>query len=126
MKDFFSLKPRIGISACLLGQKVRYDGGDKRPFSTDTFGLHGLLPCPEQPAGREAVRLVEVAIPNDRRAFQQRLTGAMSLAGRARALKELELRVHFERFTQLRAGTVRVYNQAYPQPGGGGLSPAQS
>ena len=24
------IKPRIGVSSCLLGQKVRHDGGDKR------------------------------------------------------------------------------------------------
>jgi uncharacterized protein YbbK (DUF523 family) len=30
---------RIGISACLLGQEVRFDGGHKRdPFLTDTLG----------------------------------------------------------------------------------------
>ena len=30
---------RIGISACLLGQEVRYNGGHKRDaFLTDTFG----------------------------------------------------------------------------------------
>ena len=30
---------RVGISACLLGQEVRYDGGHKRDrFLTDTFG----------------------------------------------------------------------------------------
>ena len=30
---------RIGVSACLLGQKVRWDGGHKRDrFLTDTFG----------------------------------------------------------------------------------------
>jgi hypothetical protein len=30
---------RIGISSCLLGQRVRFDGGHKRDaFLTDTFG----------------------------------------------------------------------------------------
>jgi uncharacterized protein YbbK (DUF523 family) len=34
-------KPRLGISACLLGEKVRYDGGDKRDcFLAETFGRH--------------------------------------------------------------------------------------
>jgi uncharacterized protein YbgA (DUF1722 family)/uncharacterized protein YbbK (DUF523 family) len=65
MQDFFPLKPRIGISACLLGQKVRYDGGDKRdPFLTETFGVHveWVPVCPEAEVGmgvpREPVRLV--------------------------------------------------------------------
>jgi len=34
------LRPiRIGISSCLLGEPVRFDGGHKRdPFLTETFG----------------------------------------------------------------------------------------
>jgi uncharacterized protein YbgA (DUF1722 family)/uncharacterized protein YbbK (DUF523 family) len=58
-------KPRLGISACLLGEKVRYDGGDKRDcFLTETFGRHveWVPVCPEVEIGmgipREAVRLV--------------------------------------------------------------------
>ena len=32
---------RIGISACLLGEKVRYDGGHKRdPFLVEVFGRY--------------------------------------------------------------------------------------
>ena len=32
---------RVGISACLLGEPVRYDGGHKRePFLTDVLGKH--------------------------------------------------------------------------------------
>ena len=57
---------RIGISACLLGQQVRYDGGHKRDrFLTDTFGLfvEWVPVCPEVEAGfgtpREAMRLVD-------------------------------------------------------------------
>ena len=35
---------RIGISACLLGQEVRFDGGHKRdPFLTDTLGRAGRM-----------------------------------------------------------------------------------
>ena len=51
MEDFLSSKPRIGISACLLGQKVRYDGGHKQDyFLTETFGLmrEWVPVCPEQ------------------------------------------------------------------------------
>ncbi len=57
--------PKIGISACLLGQKVRYDGGDKKDsFLLDTFGYHVQWTpvCPELEVGmgvpREPVRLV--------------------------------------------------------------------
>jgi uncharacterized protein YbgA (DUF1722 family)/uncharacterized protein YbbK (DUF523 family) len=57
--------PKIGISACLLGQKVRYDGGDKRDyFLTETFGryVEWIPVCPEMELGmgvpREPVQLV--------------------------------------------------------------------
>jgi uncharacterized protein YbgA (DUF1722 family)/uncharacterized protein YbbK (DUF523 family) len=55
---------RIGISACLLGQEVRYDGGHKRDsFLTEVFGrfVEFVPVCPEVEAGfgtpREAMRL---------------------------------------------------------------------
>ena len=58
-------KPRLGISACLLGQKVRYDGAHKQDhFLTDTFGrfVEWVAVCPEVESGmgvpRETVRLV--------------------------------------------------------------------
>jgi uncharacterized protein YbgA (DUF1722 family)/uncharacterized protein YbbK (DUF523 family) len=61
-------RPKVGISACLLGQRVRYDGGHKRdPFLTDLFGkfVEFLPICPELEAGmgvpRESVRLVSVS-----------------------------------------------------------------
>ena len=64
-EEFFSPKPRLGISACLLGEKVRYDGGNKKDrFLIKTFGNHiDWVPvCPEVEIGmgipREAVRLV--------------------------------------------------------------------
>lgn len=56
---------RVGISACLLGQAVRYDGGHKRDaFLTDILGplVEWVPVCPEIEAGfgtpREAMRLV--------------------------------------------------------------------
>jgi len=56
---------RIGISSCLLGQKVRFDGGHKRdPFLVETFGrfVEWVEVCPEVEVGlgtpREAIRLV--------------------------------------------------------------------
>jgi uncharacterized protein YbgA (DUF1722 family)/uncharacterized protein YbbK (DUF523 family) len=56
---------RLGISSCLLGEKVRYDGGHKLDrFITDTLGRYvEFLPvCPEVECGlrvpREAMRLV--------------------------------------------------------------------
>src|SRR4051812_16550294 len=41
---------RVGISACLLGQKVRFDGGHKHnAFLTETFGrfVEWVPVCPE-------------------------------------------------------------------------------
>jgi len=66
MADDRSLRPiRIGISSCLLGQEVRFDGGHKRDvFLTDTFGrfVEWVPVCPEVECGfgtpREAMRLV--------------------------------------------------------------------
>lgn len=56
---------RIGISACLLGEEVRFDGGHKRDsFLIDTLGPHvEFVPvCPEVEMGlgtpRETLRLV--------------------------------------------------------------------
>jgi uncharacterized protein YbgA (DUF1722 family)/uncharacterized protein YbbK (DUF523 family) len=55
---------RLGVSACLLGQKVRYDGGHKHSrYLTDTLAdFFELVPvCPEAEVGmgipRETVRL---------------------------------------------------------------------
>ena len=58
---------RIGISSCLLGQAVRFDGGHKRDsFLTETFGafVEWVPVCPEVECGfgtpRESMRLVRV------------------------------------------------------------------
>jgi len=57
--------PRIGVSRCLLGEKVRYDGGHKLDhFLVDTLGpfVEFVPVCPEVECGlgvpREAMRLV--------------------------------------------------------------------
>jgi len=58
---------RISVSACLLGEKVRYDGGHKRDgFLVDTFGryVEWVPVCPEVEMGlgvpRETLRLVRI------------------------------------------------------------------
>ncbi len=60
---------RLGISACLLGQPVRYDGGHKRDrYLTDVLGrwVEWVPVCPEVEAGlgapRPAMDLVAAAI----------------------------------------------------------------
>ena len=65
------LPVRLGISRCLLGEPVRYDGGHKRDqFLVDVLGQHveWVPVCPEVEAGfdtpRESMRLVDdVAAP---------------------------------------------------------------
>jgi uncharacterized protein YbgA (DUF1722 family)/uncharacterized protein YbbK (DUF523 family) len=59
---------RIGISACLLGRKVRFDGGHKRDrFLTDTLGeyFEWVPVCPE----------VEVGLPTPRPSLRLELHG---------------------------------------------------
>ncbi|WP_242396042.1 DUF523 domain-containing protein [Anaeromyxobacter oryzisoli] len=58
-------RPRVGVSACLLGAKVRYDGGDRRDaIVVEALGrLFEWVPvCPEVEVGmavpREPIRLV--------------------------------------------------------------------
>ncbi len=60
------LPVRLGVSRCLLGERVRYDGGHKRnQFLVDVLGQHveWVPVCPEVEAGfgtpREAMRLVD-------------------------------------------------------------------
>lgn len=68
MNEIPAAKPRLGISACLLGQPVRFDSGHKRDhFLTDTFGsfVEWMPVCPELEAGmgvpRETVQLVNIS-----------------------------------------------------------------
>ena len=128
-------KPRLGISACLLGEKVRYDGGDKRDrFLTDTFGLHveWIPVCPELEVGmgvpREPVRLVGNV--SDSRMIAERSgkdwTSNMQrfASERARTLNELELSGYIFKKDSPSCGMerVRVYNQdGIPNRAGRGL-----
>ena len=71
MREGEAQKIRPGVSACLLGRQVRYDGGHKRdPFLTDTLGpfVEWIPVCPEVEIGlgvpRDTIRLVgEAAAP---------------------------------------------------------------
>ena len=58
---------RIGISSCLLGERVRYDGGHKRAgYLVETLGrfVEWVGVCPEVEMGlgtpRETLRLVRI------------------------------------------------------------------
>jgi uncharacterized protein YbgA (DUF1722 family)/uncharacterized protein YbbK (DUF523 family) len=64
------MRPRIGISACLLGEPVRFDGGHKRdPYIVEVLGPHvtWVPVCPEVEAGfgtpRETMRLLSIGRP---------------------------------------------------------------
>jgi len=68
MSETGSAPIRIGVSACLLGEKVRFDGGHKRdPFLVESFGryVEWVQVCPEVELGlgtpRETLRLVRIS-----------------------------------------------------------------
>lgn len=95
-------KPLVGISSCLLGEKVRYDGGHKLDhYLRDILGRYvEFIPvCPEVECGmgvpREAVRLV--FIDGDVRLMTQRTSRDMTdkmrswMEGRLKDLAELPL-----------------------------------
>ena len=67
-------RPRVGISRCLLGDEVRYDGGHKRelPLIEELSDLVEWVPvCPELEAGmgvpREPIHLVARPTGSDAR-----------------------------------------------------------
>lgn len=60
MSPLRHLPPLVGISACLLGEPVRYDGGHRRhPFVVETLGarLTFVPVCPEAELGLGVPRL---------------------------------------------------------------------
>ena len=85
MENILSPRPRLGISACLLGQKVRFDGGHKQDaFLCETFGrfVEWIPVCPEIEVGmgvpRETVRLV--GAPSDPRMIAERAARDWTMA----------------------------------------------
>ena len=86
-------RPRIGISSCLLGEKVRWDGRDKRNASiVDVLGarVEWMPVCPEVEAGlgtpREPIELVEIGGRTRMLTVESRrdLTGLMTGCSRDR------------------------------------------
>src|SRR5512146_2137694 len=78
----------IGISSCLLGQKVRYDGGHKRDeFIVDTLGryVEWVPVCPELEMGlgvpREPIHLIANDSPDARRFRPSRRDAPIRLVG---------------------------------------------
>jgi uncharacterized protein YbgA (DUF1722 family)/uncharacterized protein YbbK (DUF523 family) len=78
------VRPRVGVSSCLLGEAVRFDGGHKRnAFLTEIFGryVEWVPVCPEVEMGlstpRDTLRLeragsdVRMVVPKTRRDHTQ-------------------------------------------------------
>src|SRR5438067_3023412 len=125
---------RLGISACLLGQAVRYDGGHKRdPFLAETLGrfVEWVPVCPEVELGlgvpREPIRLEgDPAAPRLVAASSRRdLTRAMTRLARARAaeLARLDLVGYVFKKDSPSCGMerVRVHGGGRPRRRGTGL-----
>jgi uncharacterized protein YbgA (DUF1722 family)/uncharacterized protein YbbK (DUF523 family) len=103
MREGEAQKIRLGVSACLLGQEVRYDGGHKRDrFLIDTLGrfVEWVPVCPEVEIGlgipRDRIRLVgDAAAP---RLIVEKtgddLTARMQRYARARTLELESLDLH--------------------------------
>lgn len=120
---------RIGISACLLGQEVRYDGGHKHDrFLTDTMGeyFEWVPVCPEVEVGlgipRPTLRLerhgdeIRMVMPKT----SQDHTDAMRKYAkqRVRALANEDLSGYVLKSRSPSCGMERV--KVYPQEGTGG------
>lgn len=67
MNDYLNNEIPVGISSCLLGEKVRYDGGHKKNnFITDVLSQYFTFKpfCPEMAIGlgvpRETIRLIKL------------------------------------------------------------------
>jgi uncharacterized protein YbgA (DUF1722 family)/uncharacterized protein YbbK (DUF523 family) len=122
---------RLGISACLLGQEVRYNGGHKRDaFLTDVFGRYvdWVDVCPEVEIGlgtpRPSMRLVRIGRGEE---AQVRLvtpetgvdhTGAMRTwaVGRIAGLAQMDLDGYVLKKDSPSCGMERV--KLYPADGG--------
>jgi uncharacterized protein YbgA (DUF1722 family)/uncharacterized protein YbbK (DUF523 family) len=126
--------PRLGVSSCLLGTRVRYDGGHKRDrFLTEVLAPHveWIPVCPELEAGmgvpREPVRLagdpaaprmVGVVSGTDHTAAMRRFSSA-----RVRQLAALDLDGYVFKKDSPSCGIerVRVYRTATPTRSGRGV-----
>jgi uncharacterized protein YbbK (DUF523 family)/uncharacterized protein YbgA (DUF1722 family) len=112
-------KPRVGVSSCLLGRNVRWDGRNKRDaFLVDVLGEHveWVPVCPELEVGmavpREPIRLV--GDPRSPRLLGERTardhTAAMRrfAEARVRALRALDLAGYVTKRDSPSCGLARV------------------
>jgi uncharacterized protein YbgA (DUF1722 family)/uncharacterized protein YbbK (DUF523 family) len=126
---------RLGVSSCLLGEEVRFDGGHKRDrFLTDVLGryVEWVPVCPEMESGmgvpREAVRLAgDPTAPRMigiRSGVDHTATMAGYAAARVRALAALDLAGYVFKKDSPSCGMerVRVYgNGGMPSRRGRGI-----
>jgi len=127
MREGEGQKIRLGVSACLLGREVRYDGGHKRDrFLTDTLGpfVEWVPVCPEVEIGlgvpRDTIRLVGDA-PAPRLVVERTgedLTARMRryAQARTRELESLELHGYVLKRGSPSCGLFRV--RLYDNAGG--------
>jgi len=125
---------RLGVSSCLLGQEVRFDGGHKRDrFVTDLLGgfVEWVPVCPEVEVGmgtpRPALRLVsdgnhvrmiEIKSERDHTLSMQRYSEK-----RAGALRKLDLCGYILKKDSPSCGMtrVKVYGEGMPSRAGRGI-----
>jgi uncharacterized protein YbbK (DUF523 family) len=97
-----SSRVRIGISSCLLGENVRFDGGHKKDdFLTNHFGrfVEWVPVCPEAEIGlgipRESLRLVADGRQHSPRssAFRTRSHGTNDPSGQRKRPANLWTRI---------------------------------
>lgn len=129
---------RVGISSCLLGEEVRFDGGHKRdPYVMEVLGryFHWVPACPELEVGmgvpREAVRL-EGSVEDPRMIgtrSQTDWTDRMKAYSqeRARQLEKLDLSGYIFKSKSPSCGLerVRIYTKGGSSKNGRGIFAAQ-
>ncbi len=134
MKERETLKIRVGVSACLLGEEVRHDGGHKKDaFLTETLGpfVEWVPVCPEVEIGlgtpRDTLRLVGDATAPRLvvRKTGEDLTERMRRYARAKAreLEALGLHGYVLKRASPSCGLFRVRvdrETGMPEGGGGG------
>ena len=128
-------KPRIGISACLLGQEVRYDGGHKRDaFLTEVLGryVEWVPVCPEVELGmgtpRPPIRLerrggeIRLVMPSTGADYTDAMRSFAERRVSELAKLDLDGYILKEDSPSCGAGNVKVYDgPGPPSPDGRGL-----
>jgi uncharacterized protein YbgA (DUF1722 family)/uncharacterized protein YbbK (DUF523 family) len=126
------MKIKVGVSSCLLGQEVRYNGGHKHSkLCTDTLNSYFdfISECPEVAIGlgipREPIRLTgDTSSPRATSTNDNKLdyTDELAQFGKQKAKQHDEICGYIFMKNSPSCGLfrVKVYGEnGYPQPGGG-------